>query len=268
MVFVFTKELWIYFASTFIIFACIWIYIEYKYFKLDPVGLIFDLVALFLEDSPSQKNVQRSFRILWVFFSLIMITAFQAELVSILTEPIFTSQIKSVEEGLKQGFTFGFFPVVYKTLYEDNTTISKKILKKRIPCDNTMTCIHRLIKDRNVIIAKAERGTTYGLQTLYKNSGGSKTVYKLDNSVFIFGVHMLVNKGYPVYDSINDIFGILIQSGIAYKLENDYKLSHVDDIYDSDLVILSLYHLAIPFMILIGGYISAFLVFIYEIKMV
>lgn len=267
MIYVFPKDLWIYFGSTFIILGTIWIYIEYKFFNHDPIDLSFDLFGIFLEDCPPSLNyLQKSFRILWVFFSLIMVTAFQAQLISILTEPVYESQVKTLEEGVKRGFTFGFLPVLSNVLRADNTTISKEMLKKSTFCDIGMGCINRIIKQRDLIVARPERSTSYALETMYKESGGSALVYRLNNYVFIYGIHMLFTKGYPLFEKVNDILGILVQSGIVYKYDNEYKLDRDEDEFEEDLVILSLEQLAIPFILLIIGYILSIFVFIYEKK--
>lgn len=122
---------------------------------------------------PKRGNVRLMFAI-WGVCGLLIFTAHQCQLISILTNPLFDKQIETLPELFKTKSEFGFYPIVLDAYMEDKNWINDIILTKYIPCTLTAECLNRTAFKRDFAVVKNSRQVRIFLQV---NVGWQKLKY-------------------------------------------------------------------------------------------
>lgn len=106
---------------------------------------------------PPKKWSLRINFFIWAVSCVLIFTAYQCQLVSILTHPLYEKQMETLEDLLTSGNEFGFYPTVEDAYLNDNNWISKVIMKKHITCPLTEKCLNRTAFKRNFAVVKNVR---------------------------------------------------------------------------------------------------------------
>jgi hypothetical protein len=219
----------------------------------------------------------RLFFIVWVFYCLLINTAYQSSLISVLTDPRYEPSVDTVEKLLNSGLSYGFvwrFNVWYNF---SKDSVSTTIIKNFIPCPILDVCLKRLSTKQDFAICGGESHLLYLSQTKYCTLGVPNYLPFKEEVISIF-VTMFFHRGSPFLESFDRIIYRVAESGITQKFWTDIRLRYirnVDDNSDDDdeeddeesasLDVLTVQHLQSAFILLLLGLSCSLAAFLMEL---
>jgi hypothetical protein len=192
---------------------------EYESFRRF-VDAITDVWALILGVSISvmpRTIPLRFFFSAWVWYSLAMNTVFQAYLTTFLVDPGLEKSITNIEEVFTSGNKYGFPAFLFDHSFNDKTDPrSMEILKNRIDCNDVVTCLTWTARYRNIssICTKAFVDYFYYTSEFSGELRGYQPCSLKEMPVLVTDIVMVLQKGSPLLNRMNEIIGRLIESGI------------------------------------------------------
>jgi hypothetical protein len=231
--------------------------------------------AVLLGLSVSVMPRSDSFRVLfstWLIYCLAVNTVFQAFLTTFLIDPGRERHIESIEELLKSGLPYGFDPQCDKTFNDTGDSLMKTILEHRIPCSPYTTCINWVAYHRNFSTPMTDNIFDYFITTKYVDDQGTPLLCALKEEYYSSNNVIHVMKGNPLFQRVNEIVGITVESGIF----NQWMKERFDSLKQKKGVIsfptlqdgyynLSLEHMQSAFWVLCVGLALGSAVFVAEL---
>lgn len=269
---VFQKSLWIILIAIFIMIVPTWWLIgnaskSYQdtsfihYFLLAWYSLLLGSVR------QPQKLIMRIFFITWIMSTFLLSTTYQSKFTSILTTPVYDKQISNEEDIINSGLQYGFDPMVRGEFNNSEDRVRWTIYKNFFSCnfENTLYCVNRTIKNRDLIVAKNKKNMIWCIQH-YHNQTGLNAVYEFEQDAYTYLLRILVNQGFPLIEPMKNLVLLFRQNGLLLKWVKDavakIQKTVVDDI---EVKKLSRNHLQGAFLILFGGMFISFVTFVLEI---
>jgi hypothetical protein len=220
----------------------------------------------------------RLFFIPWVFYCLLVNTAYQSSLISVLTNPRFEPAVDTVDGLLNSGMSYGFVWRFHFWYNRTNDTMSNKILNNYTPCPKLDLCLKRIASKQDFVICGGESHLLYLSQTQYCVSGVPQFL-PFKEEVASFFVTMFFRVGSVFLESFNKVIYRVTESGIVQKFWTDIKLNHIGHIDEdgdegaeedadgdgSDADVLTVHHLQGAFILLLLGLAFGISVFIIEL---
>jgi hypothetical protein len=220
----------------------------------------------------------RLFFILWVFYCLLINTAYQSSLISVLTQPQFEPAVGTVDELLDSEMSFGFV-WRFNLWYNDTEDMKSEVLiNNYIPCRDLDLCLKRIASKQDFAICGGESHLLYLSQTQYCVSGVPQFL-PFKDEVTSFLVTMFFRVGSVFLESFNKAIYRVTESGIVQKFWTDIKLNHIGNIQEdgngvdewdadghgSDAEVLTVHHLQGAFVLQLLGLAFGISAFIIEI---
>jgi hypothetical protein len=232
-------------------------------------------VGMPVPDLP-RTSITRLCFLLFVWYSFAMSTVFQTFFTSILVDPGVTQQISSFEEILSSGIEFDYNKELHIFYYpvESDLYGDKEMLTRGQPCSNYKECLLRLFNERDYATLQSELYAEYFVITTIPKR--VKPICFLDSRFQTLLINVYLRKHSPLLDAFNRIISRVVESGILYKIFNDFwhnlRLQSPPDaqkyeIGDTgeDYFVFTTGHLTIAFCVLAVGYGASFLVFVGEL---
>lgn len=211
---------------------------------------------------PSSASLRCLF-IFWVAFTLILATAYQSQLISILTQPRYEHQISSIEELINSKLKFGFYTPVSSFYTNPNSSIESYIYNNYIACPLTEECLNRSAFKRDFAVAKNKRQTYYLMKKYYSYPDGRPMLFGFGNGMKI-RPRVIVQRGYPLLKLFNPLIVRLKESGIINYW--DYEFTHARKVPVKSVHFpLTISHLQYGFLSLGFGLCFSVLVFFGEV---
>jgi len=221
----------------------------------------------------------RSFFVVWVYYCLLINTAYQSSLISVLTQPRFEPPVDTVEKLLHSQMPYGYIIPVIHWYNESEDAASKTILANGIECPSLDYCLKRIISTQDFAVCGGGLHILYlSYRRRYSYSRGPKFI-PFKDEVVSYLASMFFRTGSPHLESFNRIIYRLVESGMVQKLLEDIKLQHIgkkeQDDYDygdedadgggSDTVVLTVDHMHGAFILLLLGLACGLIVFLREL---
>ena len=196
----------------------------------------------------------RLFFLSWVIYSLAVNTVFQTYVTSYLVDPGLQHQIDNVEELYESNAVFAFPDTIDKFLTKD--LLDK--LQPRIQSDPVVSLDYVSNKD-NIATVAGKKLVSFFSENLAQR-GTKHEIFQFREDMFQLSTVMLLPKGSPFLELMNDILTHLLEAGLIDKWYNDIiienqikagvrKIPFLTD----DYVPLSLSHLQASFIFLSLG---------------
>ncbi|PSN32136.1 Ionotropic receptor 594 [Blattella germanica] len=216
-----------------------------------------------------KTRVLRIFFFIYVCYCFSISTVFQAFFTSYLVEPGYGKPLRTFEDLLNSGFTFGFLDAL--TAVTATIDINEIYLfKERETIDDFENATIRIITKGDLSMVSA---TQYSI--FIANKMGiddiSKTICFLDDDILTLKLATALPKGSPFLRSLNHYIMRGFEAGFLQKywslftqsliLANRGQFKNVS----SDYLVLNLSHLSPAFMVLLMGFPLSFIVFLLEI---
>lgn len=263
---IFKMSVWIYLACAILVntFA-FWIYgrrIEIHTYS-DMSECFAQSCEIFLQrnTNPPKVVVMRILFAFWSMFCIIVYTAHQSQLVSVLTKPQFKPQISNLNELLHSDLKFGFYPYA-KTLFQSNSKEDKYILDHAEMCPIDATCVNRTAFTRKFATLKNRRQFLYYMKK-YIFPDGRPMLYGFQDGYVIIP-KFDVRKGFPLSAKFNALILRLFANGLIDKWDKDITFVEKYQVR-AKLTSLSLNHLTCGFIYWFIGITVASFVFLCEV---
>lgn len=160
---IFERNLWIAIFFMLLINSVAWWFIGKKREKIneynDIILCMMQSLYILLQGSvraPEKGNLRLMFS-LWLMSCLLLYTAHQSQLISILTNPLYDKQMKTLDDLFESKMEFGFFPNIAESYENSNNTKDQKILKEYKQCPLTVECVNRTAFKRDFAVVKSKR---------------------------------------------------------------------------------------------------------------
>jgi len=211
----------------------------------------------------------RLFFVVWVYYCLLINTAYQSSLISVLTHPPPEPPVDTVEKLLHSQMPYGYITPVKLWYSGTDDATSKEILQKGIECPALDYCLKRIISTQDFAVCGG------GLHNLYLSyqerysylySEGPKFVPFKDVMSTYFP-SMFFRSGSPLLESFNSVIYRMVEAGMVKHFWEDIKLQELGNIEedgDEDHVVLTFDHQQGAFSLLILGLAFGLIVFIIE----
>ena len=215
----------------------------------------------------------RLFFFCWVCYSVAISTVFKAYLTTFLIEPGYEEPIRTVEEMLKSKKMFGLAGRYNLLFTNTSDPVYSAIVKDAVQCPDESTCfiwaavyhnISTLIKDLDV--------ETYRAMGNWTDENNRPLLCEMEGGfVRTFNILLAVQKGFPFFEFVSDVFGHIIEGGIfmhikkrnfdKVKIESKLDVPTFHDTYYA----INIRQLQTAFYLLFLGYVSAVACFMTEI---
>lgn len=220
----------------------------------------------------------RLFFIIWVFYCLLINTAYQSSLISVLTDPRYEPIVDTVQKLLDSGMSYGFVWRFHYWYNLTNDSLSNTILNNFIPCPKLDVCLRRIASEQDFAICGGESHLLYLSQTKY-STFGIPSILPFSEEVTSIFVTMFFRRGSVFLESFDRVIYRVVESGIIQKFWTDIRLRHIgnidedgdkDDEGEADgdgalAVVLTVQHLQGAFILLLLGLACSLAMFITEL---
>lgn len=266
---IFALTVWAFLGIAIPLNAAIWAILARNFDKYRSVRLCFLITLCTLLQGSVRKPVSNPLRfafISWVMASLLLSTAYQSKLISLLTMTIYEDQIETPEEFIAKGLEFGFYESIRDLFDNPSDPVEWKIYNEYKLCPlNALDCINRTAFKRDFVVLKNRRQISYHTRN-YILPDGRNRVYPFVNDVLYYPVAMVMQKGHPFLPRINSLVNRLPEYGFTFKIEQDTGLDRKYKNFDKkEAKPLILEHLMGSFIVYAFGNIVSSLLLILEV---
>jgi len=219
----------------------------------------------------------RLFFVVWVYYCLLINTAYQSSLISVLTHPHFEPPVDTVEKLLDSQIPYGYTTPVKVWYNEAEDPSLKTISQNGIECSSLDHCLKRTISNQDFALSGGGLNILYlSHQKKYSLSRVPKFIPFKDVMVSYLP-SMFFRHGSPLVESFNGVIHRLVEAGIVNHFWEDIKIRHLthkeengeedgdEEDEESGAVVLTLNHLQSAFSLLRLGLAFGLIVFIIEL---
>jgi hypothetical protein len=222
----------------------------------------------------------RSFFVVWVYYCLLINTAYQSSLISVLTQPRFEPTVDTVEELVHSQMPYGYTTLVKHWYNESEDAASKTILADGIECPSLDHCLKRIISTQDFAVCGLGYHMLYlSYKKIYSYDARGPKFIPFKDEVLSYLASMFFRTGSPHLESFNRIIYRLVESGMVQNLWESIKLQHTakkeqagyeygdggTDGGRSDAVVLTVDHLHGAFILILLGLACGLVVFLGEL---
>jgi len=215
----------------------------------------------------------RLFFFCWVCYSVAISTVFQAYLTTFLIEPGYEEPIKSVEQMLKSEKMFGYIRGYQLILPNTSDPVYTSNVKEAVQCPDESTCFVWGAVYHNISTPlKGLEVEIYRARGEWTDESNRRILCEMDYGfVRTLDFAIMVGKGFPIFEFIDDVLGHIIEGGIfmhirkrsfdKLKIQSKLDVPTFDDTYYD----INIIHLQTAFYFLMLGYVLARVCFVIEI---
>lgn len=217
-----------------------------------------------LQGSISQPKhiLNRIVFIIWTLTSLLLFTAYQSQLISILTKPLYEHQISNVGELLQTDLIIGYVPTFYYNQLNLSKMQNSQLQISQCPLNEL--CLNRTAFQKDMAAIKGVKFTKYYMLKYFTDLNGKELLVDLKDSSIPLLPKYCFRRGFPLLEKISNICLLLHSNGLIDKWEKELFQSYylVNNEYFQKP--LTTEHLQGAFYLLLFGEIISILVFFLE----
>ena len=215
----------------------------------------------------------RLFFFCWLWYSVAISTVFQAYLTTFLIEPGYEEPIKTVEQMLTSDMEFGFNDELVPFFENVTDSVDSVILNKyvRFPDRDTSFNWAAVYQNMSIVFDNLNIEICRDMGKLTDENKRPLLCELEDSGVVSMELVLLVLRGSPFLELINDIIIHTVESGILTQIKKrdfpkEKKLSTLDAfaLYET-YIVFGVRHLQTAFYLLMLGYVLAFVCFVSEV---
>jgi hypothetical protein len=210
---------------------------------------------------------------------LLVNTAYQSSLISVLTNPQFEPAVDTVEKLLNSDMKYGYVAPIKPWYRRADDTASKTILKEGRECPTLHTCLKTIVSTKHFAVCGGGLHLLYlSYKKEYSYSGEQKFI-PFKDEVLSYLASMFFRSGSPFLESFNRIIYRLVESGLVDQFWEDIRRRHIGGVDEdgdgdededaegdgSDAVVLTVDHLQGAFILLLLGLAFGLIVLIIEL---
>ncbi|XP_031353684.1 uncharacterized protein LOC116178355 [Photinus pyralis] len=141
---------------------------------------------------------------LWIFFGLVMTSAFQGRLISVLNFSRFEKQIANIDDLRESKIAFGYYKdAAY--LYSNPKEKDKFLYHNFVDCPIDLRCLNRTAFKGDFATFKPKKFIEYLISTIYLGKDGRPLVYAFKDNIYKFLITVAFAKGFPILPEVNKV---------------------------------------------------------------
>ena len=215
----------------------------------------------------------RLFFFCWVCYSVAISTVFQAYLTTFLIEPGYEEPVKTIEQMLTSDMKFGFNEEFQVFLNNVSGSVESAILNNAVRCPDSGTSLNwaAVYQNMTLIFDNSNIEICRDMGKLTDENNRPLLCELEDGGVANLDLVLLVLRGSPYLELINDIIDHTVESGIlTHMKKRDFPkeniLSMLDGVaFDDTYTVFGVRHLQTAFYLLMVGYVLALACFVTEV---
>ncbi|PSN49185.1 Ionotropic receptor 449 [Blattella germanica] len=233
--------------------------------------VLIDMFSTYLAFSVSNKHsglVASTFFVLWLFYCLIINTAYQSALISFLADPGEYKPISTLEELHESGLNF-------IRLVNTWGSFEKRILGEytfaNLTCGrkDIVQCVEQVSKDRSAAVITNEFLGQMAMVKTYSHIRKKARMIPIEGNVMELYISMaMFNYGCLLFKPLEELFHRLFSSGIPQSMNKEH-IRHIKtqfkDFENEVLFATTLSHVQGAFYSWLAGILMACVVFVFEI---
>ncbi|KAK9874170.1 hypothetical protein WA026_002522 [Henosepilachna vigintioctopunctata] len=264
---IFSLEVWVIWITTSILLCIIWRlttkFTRKRYDDLYSTHNAFsNMFMIFLEQTPNltaHLQSQKILILLMIFLTFLMNLFFKTKYAFLLLGTNFeASSINSFEDIMEKRMTIGI-PGFFFKIFKNDDVFEEYFNSYYLPCPAGNTCINRTAYKRDIATIQVKRlyvsNRKYLVDENYRD-----LLQMIPRPVITNVINMVVKKGHPLVDQLNQNLHHLWDHGFVQKITSKYETDgfHVKYL---QMKKLSLEHIKFPLGVLITGLIISAIVF-------
>ncbi|KAJ9580131.1 hypothetical protein L9F63_004204 [Diploptera punctata] len=217
-----------------------------------------------------RSNQLRFLFVLYVCYSLAIVTVFQAFFTYFLVDPGLGKQIKTVEELKSADVNFCRF-IAYEYIADAHEFLAPNVLKP-IRVDEWYECYYRVIMNNNISSVAFDYHIQYTAAMLGKTKENNNILCVMKDEKITLSFCLYLSKGSPLLDRFNKLIRRSFEAGVGEKSRfsimqrtNLRYLKNVTDNDDEMYFVFTLSHFTIFFYILFSGSVASMAIFSIEL---
>ncbi|KAK4873581.1 hypothetical protein RN001_012941 [Aquatica leii] len=277
---IFSFELWLacfgfYLLSAVLLYAlsrcAVSEYKCYKELSLNLIAALGLLVGVAIAKQPKTLGT-RSIFISVAAYSMILAVLYQTVLMSHLLNPVYESQIETVDDIFDSGMGIGGIKSFREFFNVSNDKKAMRIydifeIYEEIN-DTAFNWLITVADDRDTCTLSSSFYTKYLMNanhSVFVNRQGDEKIYILKELIFSYPVQMIQPRGFLLEEQFDKVIWKLINGGLIQFWANKYQEYSYTDVSEDDDTQLTMRHLQGAFMLLFFGYAFATVAFIGEL---
>ncbi|PSN55693.1 Ionotropic receptor 462 [Blattella germanica] len=242
-----------------------WLLLKQSHQSLTYISALLDTLLTYVVAGISDRykgTVASTFFVLWLFYCLIINTAYQSALISFLADPGHGQPIKTIEELHKSGLHL----ITMSQLFDYTQSKELQEINSYDSCDNSrIQCYRRVAQNRDIAILDAEEIAYLMLHHNYDSGTKKYLITNIEENVYTFYLAMAIySHGCLMQQLIHRMFS----AGILTRLQNllvQYSTILNQEVLNNSPFVITLSHLQASFYFLISGLFVSIVVFLIEV---
>ncbi|PSN52151.1 Ionotropic receptor 485 [Blattella germanica] len=265
---IFNPFMWFCVFTTFLIGSITsWLLVKQSHQSLTYISALLDTLQTYVVAGISDRfkgTVASTFFLLWLFYCLIINTAYQSALISFLADPGHDQPIKTIEELHKSGLNlmsrFKFKNPKTKELAEINTYEM---------CNKGKQCFIRVAQNRDTALLDEEQNTFFLLRQFYDLGTKKFLITNIEESVYtLYFAIAVYTHGCLLYKRMEQLIHRLFCAGLLTKFSNELGLIakiQKQEVLNNAPFVITMSHLQGSFYFLMSGLFVSIIVFLIEV---
>ncbi|PSN49186.1 Ionotropic receptor 448 [Blattella germanica] len=233
-------------------------------------SVLIDMFSTYLAFSVSNKYngpVASTFFVLWLFYCLIINTAYQSALISFLADPGEYKPISTIEELHESGLKFIGMLTSWSNLEEKALGVYA-IANKSCNANNIAKCVEEASEDRSAAVFTTEFLGQMAMVMTYSPTRKKAKIIPIDGNVMELYITIAIpTHGCLLFKRVEELFHRLFSSGIPQWINKEHFRdirTQVKDFENEVLFATTLSHVQAAFYSWLAGIILACVLFAFE----
>ncbi|PSN34945.1 Ionotropic receptor 495 [Blattella germanica] len=262
---IFNPLMWLCIVSTFFIGSTTsWLLLKQSHQSLTYISALLDTLLTYVAAGISDRykgTVASTFFLLWLFYCLIINTAYQSALISFLNDPGQEQPIRSFEELQESGLH-----LISNIMFPNAKVEEIQQINNYEGCDN---CLEMMALNRTTAVLLPEYHAKFAMHRYYNSDINTFLISIIDESFYTFYFTMSsYTHGCLFFKRMEQIVHRIWSAGLTTRyvqlIQFTVKMYYID-LFNSNPYVITLSHLQGGFFFLISGLFLSFTVFLIEI---
>ncbi|PSN55694.1 Ionotropic receptor 460 [Blattella germanica] len=265
---IFNPLMWFCVVTTFISGSTTsWLLLKQSHQSMTYISALLDTLMTYVAAGISDRykgTVASTFFLLWLFYCLIINTAYQSALISFLNDPGQEQPIRSLEELHESGLQ-----LISKVVFEHPEGEELLEINNYESCHNNDYCLKMIAQNRNAAMLLAENQVYFFMHRHYDSEINKYLISIIDESAYTMYLTMATyTHGCLFFKRMEQIVHRIWRAGLIMRYIQHYQFHERRvrlDIFNNDPFVITLSHLQGGFFFLISGLFLSVTVFLIEI---
>ncbi|PSN56487.1 Ionotropic receptor 481 [Blattella germanica] len=262
---IFNPLMWFCVVTTFLIGSTTsWLLLKENQQSLTYISALLNTLLTYLATGIFDRykgTVASTFFVLWLFYCLIINTAYQSALISFLNCPGQDQPIKSVEELHESGLHLNTKIMFPNTIVEEMLHINNYET-----CQDNQYCLKMIAQNRNTAVLLPELQAHFLIRNFYDLNINKYLINTIDeNQDTLYLTMATLTHGCLIFNRMEQLIHRIRSAGLLLEIFDVFSVIIKHNLQNKDPYVINLSHLQGIFYFLTSGLLMSMIVFLIEI---